>query len=158
MQNNNKVDTVFVLMIFCVFAVSVLLVLILSGSAYGNMTEISGEGRNERIVLSYIRTRVRNTDSAGSVYIREINGLSALSLEEVLFDRTFITYIYLYNGWVRELFHEKGLDDFAPEDGVPIIRAGSLDFEVIENGLIRVSTEYGSTLIFPRSAIESEGF
>ena len=160
-NNQNRVDTVFVLMIFCVFAVSVLLVLMLSGSTYQNMIEISREGQNERIALSYIRTKVRNTDSADSIYVSYFNELSALSLKETFGATTFITYIYLYNGWIHELFHERG-QDFEPQHGIPVIQAESLSFETIDNGLIRVTTDFGSLLIFPRSGagatVVEEGF
>ena len=37
---SSRVDTVFVLIIFCVFAISMLLVLMLGASIYKNMTEI----------------------------------------------------------------------------------------------------------------------
>lgn len=154
-SSGNKVDSVFVLMTFCVFAVSVFLVLMLSGSTYGNMINISQEGQNERIALSYIRTKVRSTDSAGSISVGHFNGLAALTLEEVFGESTFVTYIYLYNGWVHELFHEEG-QNFRPEDGVAIIRTDSLDFEVIDNSLIRASTDFASLLIFPRS-VEAGG-
>ena len=155
-DNRGKVDTVFVLMIFCVFALSVLLVLMLSGSTYRNMTDIAREGQNERIALSYIRTKIRNADSAGSVSLSDFHGTAALSLKEVFGGTTFVTLIYLYDGWIHELFHEKG-NEFMPADGVPIIRVASLDFEENENGLLRVTTDFGSLLIFPRSAAETEG-
>ncbi|MCL2840036.1 MAG: DUF4860 domain-containing protein [Defluviitaleaceae bacterium] len=155
----NKIDTVFVLMIFCVFAVSVFLVLMLSGSVYRNMTDISTHGQNERIMLSYIRTMVRNNDTAESISVRHFNEISALAIEENIGGRIFVTYIYLYDGWARELFHES-IHDFGPSAGIPLIRTDLLYFEEVESNLIRVSTNYGSMLISPRSvsSIESGGF
>ena len=145
-KSQNRVDTVFVLMIFCVFAVSVFLVLILSGSTYQNMNDISREGQNERIVLSYIRTKTRNIDNVAVSYF---NDVSMLELVEVFGTRTFVTMIYLYDGWVRELFHEQG-NAFQPGDGVPIMEVSSLDFTLIDGGLIRVFTDHGSIVLFPR--------
>ncbi|MCL2565022.1 MAG: DUF4860 domain-containing protein [Defluviitaleaceae bacterium] len=155
-HKNNKVDNVFVLMVFCMFALSVFLVLMLGGSIYGNMIDASIEGQNERIALSYISTKIRSIDTADSISISDFNGLRALTLSEVIDGQVFVTYIYLYNGWVYELFHEEGLV-FLPEDGRGIIRSGSLDFEMIDNRLIRVSTDYGSLLILPRSRLRFEG-
>ena len=154
-KQRNRIDTVFVLMIFCGFAMSVFLVLMLSGSTYMNMMDISREGQNERIVLSYIRTRIRSTDSAGSVAVSSFDGLPALSLVEVFGERVFVTKIYLYNGWVHELFHEQGRI-FAPSDGVPIIRSGSLYFEEAGSGLIRISTDHGDLLMYTRSTSSAE--
>ena len=154
-SSKSKIDTVFVLMIFCVFAISVLLVLILSASTYRNMTDVSREGQNERIILSYIRTKIRNADTAGGIGIMYFHGIPALSITEEFGGRTFVTLIYHYNGWAHELFHEAGID-FLPRDGVRLVRVESLDFELAEAGLIRISTDHGSTLISRRS--EGEGF
>lgn len=48
-----KLDTVIVLVIFCVFAASVLMVLMLSGNIYKNTAEMSNEKYSERTTLSY---------------------------------------------------------------------------------------------------------
>lgn len=146
----NRQRPIFVLIIFCGFAVSVFLVLLLSGSTYLNMVDMSRSGRDERIVLSYIRARIRTNDSADAITIGTFEGLSALILEENLYGRVFVTKIYLYDGWVRELFHEYG-QEFAPSDGVPIIRVGSLSFVDKGSGMMQVSTDYASLLIYQRS-------
>ena len=150
-NSNNKIDGVFVLMIFCIFAVSVFLVLMLSGSTYANMTDISAEGQNERIALSYIRTKIRKSDTANAVYISDFNGMPSINLSENIGEREFVTRIYFYDGWLRELFHETGFD-FELIDGVPLIKVNNISFEEVENGLIRITTDYASTLILPRSS------
>ena len=150
-SSDRRVETVFVLMIFCVFAVSVLLVLMLSGSTYQNMNDIAREGQNERIVLSYIRTKIRSLDNAASISVGTVGESSALFLEEDIYGRHFVTVIYFQDGWVRELFHEQG-HDLMPQAGVPIIQADSLSFEMVGNDLIRVSTDLQTLLISPRSA------
>jgi hypothetical protein len=146
----NKIDTAFSLAIFCFFAVSVLLVIMLSANTYANINEISGGGQNERILLSYIRTKIRATDNAGAISVGEFFGNSALFLEENLAGREFLTAIYLHEGIVRELFHEKGLE-LSPQDGVQILRTDFLNFSEAENGLIRICTNHGSFVILPRS-------
>ena len=154
----NKIDTAFALMVFCVFAVSVFLVLILSASAYVNTADIANDGRNERIALSYVRTKIRATDTAGAVHLGDFGGVQALHLTERFDDREFVTLIYYYNGWVRELFHEIGFE-FEPADGIPLfqIDAPGLMFEWLDGGLLRVSTAHDTMLIFPRSAEDFGG-
>ncbi|MCL2575147.1 MAG: DUF4860 domain-containing protein [Defluviitaleaceae bacterium] len=154
-KTNNKIDTVFVLMVFCIFAVSVFLVLILSASTYSNINDIASEGQNERIVLSYIRTKIRQNDRADAITITDFHGQAALSMHEDINGRNFYTLIYYYNGGVYELFYESGLE-FLPQDGIRIIGIDYLSFEIIEEGLLRVNTNYGSTLILPRSSAISQ--
>ena len=74
-------------------------------------------------------------------------------IEETLEGREYITYIYAHDGWVHEFFTEKGLNEFAPENGVRIIEAGCLVTETLPNGLILVSTNYGSIMVYPRSGL-----
>ena len=145
-----RIDTVFVLIIFCIFAVSVLMVLMFGADIYQNMTGISREEHDERTVLSYIRTKVRNNDENGGVYAGEFQGLPALCYEEVIEGVAYRTAVYHYNGRVFELFSEAGLE-FDPQDGVPIMDLNDLNIEPLEYGLIRVSAGTKDLLIFPRS-------
>jgi hypothetical protein len=152
----SRIDTVFVLLIFCVFAVSVFLVLMLSGSTYKNMNDIAADGQNERIAMSYIRTKVRKTDTLGSVSVGDFGGVRSLMLTEDLGGRFFVTRIYYYDGWLYELFHETD-NELTPEDGVPVIQIGGLEIDMSENGLLNIRTAFGEVSIFPRSSARREG-
>ena len=149
MTRPHKIDTVFVLLIFCFFAMSVLLTLMLGGSIYKHMTDLSEDGYDERTCLSYIWSKVKNDDEAGRITVGDFGGISALCLVEVYGDTAYETRIYLYDGWVYELFCEAGLGA-DPEDGTPIIKSGALAFEALEDGLIKVSAGSRSILISPR--------
>jgi len=151
-----KADTVFVLIIFCVFAVSVLMVLMLGASIYRNMTEITQDGKSERTALSFIWTKVKNCDEAGSIYVGDFYGLNALCFDETLGGTEYQTVIYHYRGWVYELFSEKNLG-LLPEDGVQIIRISSLVFEEPADGLIRARAGTKSLLLYPRGSIAERG-
>ena len=151
-----KIDTVFVLLIFCFFATSVFLVLMLAGSTYSNITQMSSEGHNERVVMSYIRTKIRNTDDVGSIAVQDFEGISALYLVEILDGRDFVTLIYLYDGWVRELFFERG-EERAPSTGVPFFETDYLSFTNVDGGLIHVGVGDRSMLLYPRSTDTGNG-
>ena len=150
-----RIDTVFVLIIFCIFAISVLMVLMFGASIYQNMTEITREGQNERTVLSYIWTKTKNEDGAGRVTVGFFHGLSALFYEEEFDGVPYRTMIYFHDGWVYELFSDASLE-FYPEDGVQIIRAENLFFTQTSFGLIKVSSGDKSLLLSPRSGITGE--
>ena len=149
-----KMDTVFVLMIFCIFAASVLVSLMFGGSIYKNMTDISNENYEENICLSYIWMKVKNSDESDSIYTGTFQDISVLCLDENYDGITYQTMIYLYDGWVRELFTELGYE-FNLEFGEPVARAESLFFETIENGLIKATVNGSESIfIFPRSKNE----
>ncbi|MCL2151521.1 MAG: DUF4860 domain-containing protein [Oscillospiraceae bacterium] len=151
-NRRRRIDTIFVMIIFCVFAVSVLMVLMLGAKIYENVTAMSRDGYADHSILSYIWTKIKNSDDAGRIYIGEFSGLPALFIEEQYGQIQYITTIYEYNGWIYELFCEIGLD-FLPEDGVQIAEHGSLTFDMYENGLIKVSSYAKDLLIFPRGNV-----
>lgn len=144
-----KIDSVFVLTVFCVFAASVLLVIMLAASAYAGMNEISESGRDERVLLSYVRTKIRGADSYGAVSVGKFHGSSALIISENFGGREFLTKIYLYDGVVRELFFEAG-GEFFPEDGTVIVRTERLEFSAPDGG-VQICTGLGSSFILPRA-------
>jgi len=127
------------------------MVLMLSANTYESVTELSRDGYTEHSILSYIWTKVKNSDNAGQIYVGEFHGLSALYIDEELGQIEYRTTVYQYNGWIYELFCERDLD-FDPEDGAQIIKLDDLTFQELENGLIKVSSGVSDLLIFPRSA------
>jgi len=151
-----RIDTVFVLIVFCVFAISVLMVLMLGANTYSHITEMSREDHAERTALSYIWTKVRNSDEGGNIQIVDFNGLPALYIGEEAGGIQYRTLIYHYDGWVFELFSEADLE-FEPIDGVKTIMTEFLLFEELDHGLIRVSAGGRSLLISPRSAALETG-
>jgi hypothetical protein len=150
-RGNSRIDTIFVLIIFCVFAISVLLVLMLSAEMYKKMTDISREGYDDRTGLSYIWTKVKNNDNAGKIHIGDFNGVPALCFDEEFSDVIYTTRVYFYDGWIMELFSEADID-FLLEDGAQIIQLDDLVFEEFSSGLIRVSSGGNSLLISPRGS------
>jgi len=154
-SKNRRVDTIFVMIIFCIFAISVLIVLVLAAGSYQKMTDISRDRQDERTILSYISTKVKSSDDAGMIHIGEFNGIPALFFDEIIGDTLFRTAIYSYDGWVRELFSnpEAGL---TPQDGMRLAELDDLIFEYLSieaNRLIVVKTEDQDLLLYPRSQI-----
>ena len=144
-----KADTVFVLIVFCVFAVSVLMVLALSAGIYKNINETSQEGYDERTALSYVWTRVKSGDSEGSISVGEFHGYSALIIDEQLSGTLYRTLIYAHAGRLNVLFSEAGLN-LTPDSGVPVVDVESMTFQQLEYGIISVSTATRTLLLSPR--------
>jgi len=149
-KRGQRIDTIFVLMLFCIFAMSVLMVLMLNGKIYQNMNELSRAGHNEQVSLSYIWSRVKNEDAAGKLRVGDFNGRDALCFDEKCGGVSYSTFVYFYDGYIRELFCQSGLE-LALEDGERVIEAQDFSVRQLESGLIKVTAEEGSLLIYPRS-------
>jgi len=148
---SRSIDTIFVLIVFSIFAFSVLMVLMLGASVYRNINDISRDGQDERMVLSYVRTKIKNNDIAGSVHVDDFGGVPALFIDERIGDTDFVTVIYNYNGWLYELFSETSLE-FSPGNGVRIARIENMRFNEADHGLIKVSAGDLSILLSPRGS------
>ena len=133
------VDTIFVLVLFAVFAITVLFVLMSGAGVYKNTQMVMQERFEERTCLSYITAKVNHYDQENSVYVTDFNGIKTLALDEEVAGDIFTTYNYCYDGYVKELMFKKGTE-LNPEDGQNIIEVKSLDFES-EGKLITVKCE-----------------
>jgi len=136
-ERSHTIDVVFVLAVACAFAASILMVLMLGVSIYGNIQQSSDEGFHERVCLSYITAKVHSNDRADGVRAGDFEGVSALFLEEDFYGDTFNTIIYAHDGWLRELFIEKDLD-LPLESGTPILEVDAVSFEAVLPNLLSV--------------------
>jgi len=152
LSRKRSIDTIFVLIIFSIFAISVLMVLMLGASIYRNINDITHEGQSEHTALSYIWTKTKNFDDAGSLHVGDFHGVPALFIDEQLGGTNFRTAIYYYNGWLCELFSEAALE-FSPADGVQIIMVEEIRFETTAEGLISATIGDKSLLLSPRSGL-----
>jgi hypothetical protein len=148
-MKKSKAGTVAALMIFCVFAMSVLMVLMLGANVYQNINEASQEGHEERIALSYIWTKAKMNDKGEGLFLGDFQGVPALCFDETHDDRLFRTVIYHHGGWLRELFYEVGLFEPSLDAGERVMKIEALEFDEDDNGLIWVGTglEWGSERI-----------
>ena len=135
-RTSYTVDTIFVLVLFAVFATTVLFVLMSGAGVYKNTQMVMQERYEERTCLSYITAKVNHYDQNDCIYITEFEGIPSLAINENVEGTNFTTYIYCYDGYVKELMFQSGLE-FDPSAGENIIEAKSLVFEK-EGNLITV--------------------
>ena len=130
-NNKSHIEGLVVLVLFGVFALCILSVLLTGAGAYGRLVKRQQTAYTERTVPQYIATKVRRADAAGSVRIGEFGGVEALEFIEVYGGETYITRVYCYDGFLRELF-ASAAGKFTPEDGETILEAQQVDFEMQE--------------------------
>ena len=77
-----------------------------------------------------------NTEN--TISILDVNGIKTLKISEVIDATTYSTYIYLYNGMIKELFCEDDAN-IDLEFGIDIIDAYALDFNAVSSNLIHIT-------------------
>lgn len=134
----HTIDVVFALVLFCVFAMSLLLVLLTGAKAYRGVRDNMEEQYAERTCISYIAAKVRHYDECGAVRVETFDGVPALCLTESVDGVEYVTYLYYYEGYVCELFTDPELVLHA-QDGMRIMEAASLSISQAAEDLLVVS-------------------
>jgi hypothetical protein len=149
-------DTLVVLLLIGMFVLLSTGVLVLGISVYNNTNRVSSENFLHRTALSYVANQIRRSDAGGGIEVRELEGTEALVFRQNFDGTDYLTWLYCYDGQLRELFSEEGFEQ-ALSSGTEIMPLESLSF-AIEGGTIDVTVteENGdsrSLILSPRSGI-----
>ena len=128
-----------VLLVFAVFMVSVLLVLLTGADVVQSITERDQKSYDQRTIIQYISTRVRQADQAGAIFVRTAETGDRLVLQEDIDGLLFETTIYCYDGYLRELFAGAG-SERDPEYGEPVLPAETLQI-MDQNSCLQVELQ-----------------
>lgn len=123
-----------VLLVLAVFAISILSVLLTGANVYGSLTEESASHHGWRTAEHYLATRLRQS---GRVYGEDFGGVQALVIPEDIDGETYITRIYCYEGWLRELFTAE-TGEFSPADGEKLLEMEAFSV-IIEDNLVTLT-------------------
>ena len=114
-KNAHSINTVFVLLIFCLFAVSSLFLVLIGANVYRSIVDKMDANNEMRSSLSYVSNKVRSADSR-DVSVESLGGQETLVIASEFNSEKYNTYIYQYNGYLMELF-TKADNDFKAGDG-----------------------------------------
>lgn len=127
-RSRHVIDLIFPIALFFVFAASSLVVLILAANIYNSTTNQIQVNDQNRTSLSYITQKIRQNDVNGNLSISEVDGVDCLLLTSTFNDSDYTTYIYEYEGMVKEIFIKDGLT-FSLKDGKDILQISTLTME-----------------------------
>lgn len=97
-------DTLFTVLLLLSFALSALLLAAAGAAIYKNSTTQLEENYTSRTAAAYVTEKLRQHDQCGTVSLTEFNEIPALCLQETIQEESFCTYIYYFDGALRELF------------------------------------------------------
>lgn len=138
-RSRHVIDFIFPIALFFVFAASSLVVLILAADIYGSTTNQLQANDENRTALSYISEKIRQNDAGGALEIATVEGIECLALAADYNDVPYTTYIYEYEGMLKELFAR---DDASVslKDGKDIMKISSLTILQIDDRLYQFIT------------------
>ncbi len=132
-----RIDTVFVLMVACLFGLCSVFIAVMGAQVYRKVVQISDENFESRTGVYYVLNKLRASDETGGVRLADKDGITVLEIAESGTAGQYQTYLYFYDGAVRELLTESA-KPFAPADGLEIVKAKEFNVEETD-GLFTVS-------------------
>lgn len=137
-RRSTKIDSVFVIALFTMFAVTAFLLILIGAKQYQHTADTMDANYESRTISSYLTEKIRQNDSQGKVRITEIEGIHALALETIENDVTYITYIYYYDNALREIV-VNAQSVFSLGSGQEIIKTGGFTAELVKDNLIKIT-------------------
>ena len=141
----HNIEGAFVLVLFAVFAITVIAVLALGANSYRRLVSRDNDAYNRRIITSYVAAKIRSSDAVASVEVggfssaKKDDGVNTLHLYRDIEGDIYDQRIYYYDGHVYEMLTIAD-NNIAPGDGSPVLECHGLDF-AMEDGVITVNAK-----------------
>uniref|UniRef100_UPI0040572637 DUF4860 domain-containing protein n=1 Tax=Acetatifactor sp. TaxID=1872090 RepID=UPI0040572637 len=152
------VDILFVLALFGLFTLSALMLVTIGSEVYRHTVDDMGNNYETRTAVAYITEKIRQndyitTETSDSDYdnisISNLDGKQALMLSQTFNDEVYCTYLYLHEGYLKELFMKSDsyLGDNAAAAGQNICELSSFSMEQVSDNLLslQITTPTGES-------------
>lgn len=137
-NSSRKIDTVFIVSLFVMFAITAILLILIGARQYRFTADSMNRNYEIRTASSYLMEKVHQSDTITGVSVVDFSVGSALALTDRQNNQTYITYIYYYDGVLKELFVKEDAA-FTPSAGQTIVQLHGFVPEVVHTGLIRIT-------------------
>lgn len=148
-QNSHSIDFLFVIVAFLMYAGSMIALVYMGAQIYQSVTAKMNDHYAVGTAQAYITEKIRQGDQAGAIRVKQIEGQSVLTLRQTVEGQDYITYIYSYDGGLRELFIRADRE-ISLADGKEILQLKGFSVEEIQGGFLKASItdEEGLTRTF----------
>ncbi len=131
----HRIDILFPLMLYFVFAVAALSVVMLATEAYKNAVQNSSRNQEAGIALAYVSESIHRSDDGSDVHIGTLDGCDAIVIKK---SEDFTGYIYFDNNALKELYVSPGFEP-TRDMGTVVTELRDFEFEQVNSSLIRIS-------------------
>ena len=145
----HSIDTLFTFLLLLSFLLFSLLVAGTGSIVYQNGTDSLNKNYTSRTALSYLAEKLRQHDHTDGISIRELGDIPSLALYEEQNGTYYCTYLYFYDGALRELFTQAS--------NVPPANMGTVIAELSGFTFSVESTPDGSESVLLITVTDTEG-
>lgn len=153
-NRHRSTQTLLILLIFSMFALSSLLLVFIGADAYQKVSRSLTANHQMRTSLSYVANKIRTAEGEPNLKLETMEQTKALVIDSEYENEVFKTYLYCHDGYLMEFF--AGAEDpFLPDSGEKLTELH--DFSVTQSGglfLITATAQDGnqfSISVSPRS-------
>lgn len=137
-SSTHKLDTLFVVSLFTLFGITALVLVLIGVKQYKSTASSMNHNYETRTAASYLIEKIRQSDKDASVSVTDFYDTKALTIASRSNDSTYYTYIYFYDGYLRELFTTEHAV-YTPEAGQEIVSVSNLSLDVLSGNLIKAT-------------------
>jgi len=137
-SNQHTVDMLFVITLFCAFAVCASLLIALGANIYKSTIDSMDKHYTLSTASSFITEKVHQHDAYDAISVGEFGDGKAIILKEEYSGTVYNDYIYSYDGYIREMLVADGLV-LSPESGSKILAVDSFELSMEGSDLLTVS-------------------
>lgn len=139
-NTGHSVSSLFSLLLFGIFALFLMLMLLFSARVYQQTVKQTDSDSELGTAVTYLTTKFRQHDQDNGIFSGSIDNIPALCFRDEINGKEYITYIYLKDDSLMELFTAK--DSQASSDaGTVISQLSGFQVSEMENGFYRFSLE-----------------
>ena len=139
--SGRSISGVFVFLLIAMYALFSLLLVLIGAGVYQRITDAAEINAQMRTSLTYVASKVRAGDEAGSVSVEQVNGVPVLVMGERYDGDVYYTRVYYLpadDGRGGTLYEMLSMDDEGSldlADGEPIAEISAFDVRAADGGL-----------------------
>lgn len=133
----HMLDIPFVLLLFCVFAISAVILILFGADIYQKTVSAMNDNYASRTAAAYLTEKIRQSDIYNAIRIDDSLGYERLLMTRSIGGTEYATALYEYDGYLYEFFARTNIE-LSADAGQPIIALTSLQFEFISDHLLKI--------------------
>lgn len=137
-ERRHVIDFLFPLALFFVLTATSVALVVLASGIYSRQVADSEDSFSSHTALSYVTEKLHQSDEYGAIDAGTFDGQDAIIIHQTYADQPYTTYLYQYDGYLRELFIREDVSASASA-GRKILSVKDFAFEESQNGLFHLS-------------------
>lgn len=116
-EKKHVIDFLFPLAVFFVLAASSVAIVVLASGFYSRQVKASSDSYSGRTALAYVTEKIHQNDENGAIADGTFDGENVLVIRQRYDEKDYVTYLYAYDGYLRELLSRMERKQRHPMDG-----------------------------------------